>query len=221
MRYLWLVGLAFFFSSALCGKDNSKTKTAETAEAAASPVVVMSTSLGDVEIELNEKKAPVTVKNFLSYVEDKYYDGTVFHRVISTFMIQGGGFELKDKNIVQKKTKDPITNEGKNGLKNNTGTIAMARTGDPNSATSQFFINVKDNASLDYPKPDGHGYAVFGKVVSGMDVVNKIKDVKTGVKTVQARGPDGKVRDAPFRDVPETDVVIKSIRVKGSKPSKS
>jgi len=144
---------------------------------AVSPSVVLETNLGKIEIELNSEKAPATVKNFLEYVDQKFYDGLIFHRVIDGFMIQGGGF---DEKMVQKKTRDPIKNEASNGLKNSSGTIAMARTADPHSATAQFFINVTDNSSLDYPSPDGHGYAVFGKVTSGMHVVNRIKAVKTG-----------------------------------------
>jgi peptidyl-prolyl cis-trans isomerase B (cyclophilin B) len=146
---------------------------------AANPVVIMETSMGTIEIELNEEKAPNTVKNFLSYVDDKFYNGTVFHRVINGFMIQGGGFE---EGMKEKKTKNPIKNEAANGLTNETGTIAMARTQDPHSASAQFFINVNDNSSLNHQAPttSGYGYAVFGKVISGMHVVNRIKMIKTG-----------------------------------------
>ena len=163
------------------------------------PVVLMKTNMGDVKIELDKAKAPVTVDNFLVYVNDKFYDGTVFHRVIPAFMIQGGGF---DKDMNQKKTKAPIKNEAGNGLKNVTGTIAMARTSDPNSATAQFFINTKDNAFLDHKNdtPQGYGYAVFGTVVGGMDVVKKIEQVKTTTRP-------------PYENVPVTPVVIESIRV--------
>jgi peptidyl-prolyl cis-trans isomerase B (cyclophilin B) len=160
---------------------------------AANPVVVMETSKGTIKIELFEDKAPVTVKNFLGYVDDKFYDGTIFHRIIPTFMIQGGGFE---PGLKQKKTKEAIKNESSNGLSNKLGTIAMARTSDPDSATAQFYINVVDNDFLDKAKAkDGVGYCVFGKVIEGMDVVDKIKDVKTGA-----------------RDVPVEDVTIKSVR---------
>ncbi|MBA4066491.1 MAG: cyclophilin [Isosphaera sp.] len=165
---------------------------------AANPVVVMETSLGTVKIELFEDKAPVTVKNFLGYVEDKHYDGLIFHRVIKDFMVQGGGFEPGMK---QKKTKDPIKNEADNGLTNQRGTIAMARTRVADSATSQFFINVVDNKMLDRANTaDKVGYCVFGRVVEGMDVVDKIRAVKTGEK-------EG------FDDVPVEDVVIKSVRL--------
>ncbi len=140
------------------------------------PRVKLATSLGDIVIELDAAKAPKTVENFLQYVNDKHYDGTVFHRVIDGFMIQGGGFT---PDMVQKATRTPIPLEARNGLKNDRGTIAMARTSNPNSATAQFFINVVDNANLNAPAPDGHGYAVFGKVVAGMDVVDKIRTVPT------------------------------------------
>jgi cyclophilin family peptidyl-prolyl cis-trans isomerase len=172
---------------------------------AANPVVVMETSLGTIKIELFEDKSPITVKNFLSYVDDKFYDGTVFHRVIPDFMVQAGGFEPGMK---QKKTKDPIKNESGNGLSNTAGTLAMARTNDPNSATSQFFINVGDNSRLD---KFGGGYCVFGKVIDGMDVVNKIKAVKTGTKK-QKIEVDGKEVEVPHQNVPVDDVIIKSVK---------
>lgn len=146
-------------------------------------MVTLKTSKGDITIQLDEKAAPVTVANFLQYVDSGFYNGTVFHRVINGFMIQGGGF-TKDMN--QKPTKSPIKNEAANGLKNARGTIAMARTSDPNSATAQFFINVVDNGFLDFKSPDprGIGYCVFGKVVSGMDVVDAIKGVRTAAQDV-------------------------------------
>jgi peptidyl-prolyl cis-trans isomerase B (cyclophilin B) len=154
--------------------------------------VIMETSQGSVAIDLDGDRAPVTVANFLSYVDDKFYDGTLFHRVIPTFMIQGGGFEPGMK---QKQTKPPIKNESGNGLSNKRGTIAMARTSDPDSATAQFYINVADNS----PHLDSARYCVFGEVASGMDVIDKIKGVPTG-----QRGHHG--------DVPVEDVVIHSIR---------
>lgn len=144
---------------------------------ASAPKVRLTTSMGDVVLELYPDKAPRTVENFLQYVKDKHYDGTVFHRVISNFMIQGGGFTA---DMQQKSTRAPIPLEASNGLKNDRGTVAMARTRDPNSATAQFFINVVDNASLNAPSPDGHGYAVFGKVVQGMDTVDKIRSAAVG-----------------------------------------
>ncbi|MCS6866792.1 MAG: peptidylprolyl isomerase [Gemmataceae bacterium] len=165
---------------------------------AANPVVLVETNMGSFKIELFEDKAPITVKNFLQYVEDKHYDGTIFHRVISDFMIQGGGFEPGMK---EKKTRDPIKNESNNGLSNVKYTVAMARTPQPNSATAQFFINVKDNTFLDKAKArDGVGYCVFGRVIEGTDVIDKIKDVPTG----SVKGHD---------DVPTKDVVIKSVRL--------
>jgi cyclophilin family peptidyl-prolyl cis-trans isomerase len=161
------------------------------------PVVIMDTSHGKIVIELFEDKAPVTVKNFLSYVDDKHYDGTIFHRVIPTFMIQGGGME---PGLKEKRTKAPIANEAGNGVANERGTIAMARTNDPDSATAQFFINVKDNPFLNR-NAQSAGYAVFGKVTDGMDVVDKIKQVDTG-------------RQGVHDDVPVKDVVIRSVRRK-------
>ncbi len=160
------------------------------------PTVVMDTSMGKITVELDEVKAPETVKNFLAYVDEGFYDGTIFHRVIPNFMIQGGGME---PGLQQKPTQSPVKNEANNGLKNRKGTIAMARTADPHSATAQFFINVRDNDFLDYPGQDGWGYCVFGEVVEGLDVVEKIKDVPTTTKR-------------PFEDVPVDDVVIQSVR---------
>ncbi len=167
------------------------------AHAAGNPKVKLATSMGDIVVELNPEKAPKTVENFLQYVNDKHYDGTIFHRVMNGFMIQGGGFTPDMK---QKPTRAPIPLEAKNGLKNDTYTIAMARTGNPDSATSQFFNNVKNNDSLNAPSPDGHGYAVFGKVVSGTEVVDKIKAVATG-------------NAGPHQNVPTTPVVINSASV--------
>ena len=159
--------------------------------------VKLETSTGDMVIELNERAAPVTVKNFLGYVEEGFYNGTIFHRVIPGFMAQGGGFTKK---MVQKQTRDPIVNEADNGLKNERGTIAMARTGDPDSATAQFFINHKDNDFLDYVENGNPGYAVFGKVTEGMDVVDEIAAVETTAR-------------AGMQDVPVEPVVIESARV--------
>jgi len=166
--------------------------------ASAEPVqVLMKTSKGDVILELDADKAPATVENFLVYVDEGFYDGTIFHRVIADFMVQGGGFTADMK---QKETHDPVANEADNGLQNERGTIAMARTMDPNSATAQFFINVKDNAFLNHTSKDtrGWGYAVFGKVVDGMDVVDAIAAVETGAKS-------------RMRDVPLETVTIESV----------
>ncbi|MDH1336353.1 peptidylprolyl isomerase [Comamonas thiooxydans] len=148
--------------------------------------VQLKTSMGDIVVELNDAKAPKSAANFLQYVRDKHYDGTVFHRVIDGFMIQGGGM---DANLNEKPTRAPISLEASNGLKNDRGTIAMARTGNPNSATSQFFINVVNNDMLNAPKPDGNGYAVFGKVIKGMDVVDKIRAVATGNRGMHQNVP--------------------------------
>jgi cyclophilin family peptidyl-prolyl cis-trans isomerase len=163
------------------------------------PVVVMDTSMGKITIELFADKAPITVKNFLRYTDEKYYDGLIFHRVIPDFMIQGGGFTPGMKK--EKDPHDPIKNEAGNGLSNKRGTIAMARTNDPDSATAQFFINVKDNPGLDRAGNKA-GYAVFGQVIDGLGVVEKIKQVETA-----NRGGHG--------DVPVNDVVIKSVRRAG------
>ena len=162
------------------------------------PVVRMQTSMGNIVLKLNRDKAPQTVDNFLRYVKDGYYEGTIFHRVIDGFMIQGGGYT---KDYQKKSTRAPIKNEANNGLKNQRGTVAMARTSDPHSASAQFFINVVDNDALNHSAPTrrGWGYTVFGRVTEGMDVVDKIRQVRTG-------------RGGPFRsDVPQTPVVIEKM----------
>lgn len=174
-------------------ETESQTKTS----ALEKKMVKLETSMGDIIIELNDEAAPVTVKNFLTYVEEGFYDGTIFHRVINSFMIQGGGFT---EQMVRKSTKPPIVNEASNGLKNVRGSIAMARTNDPDSATSQFFINHKDNGPLDYVANSNPGYAVFGTTVEGMDVVDAIARVKTTVRM-------------GMRDVPAEPVLIKSAKV--------
>ena len=168
---------------------------------AANPVVTIETSVGSVDVELDEAKAPVSVKNFLGYVDSKFYDGTIFHRVINGFMIQGGGFT---EGMKEKPTKAPIKNESNNGLRNDAGTIAMARTQDLDSATSQFYINVANNDSLNARGPEANGYAVFGRVVSGMNVVDRIKAVKTG--SVHGHS-----------DVPMDTVLIRSVKRKAAK----
>src|SRR5438874_2149602 len=165
---------------------------ATSASAADKSVVVIDTSMGAIKVELYPDKAPITVKNFLKYVEDKHYDGTIFHRVIADFMIQGGGME---PGLKEKKTRDPIKNEAGNGLSNERGTLAMARTNDPDSATAQFFINTVDNKRLDR-NDESAGYAVFGKVVDGMKVVDEIRRVETSTQ-------------GGHKDVPVKDVVIK------------
>jgi len=189
---LWRSALVGIFALGIVGAAPAAGK--------GNPMVVLSTSLGDIKVELYADKAPITVKNFLEYAKAGYYDGTVFHRVIPGFMIQGGGMtaDMQDKREGQK---PPIKNESENGLKNDTGTLAMARTGVPDSATSQFFINVKDNTFLNRENAqDKVGYAVFGKVVEGMDVVKKIEGVKTANK-------------GPHQNVPVDPVTIKSAKV--------
>ena len=173
------------------------TALALCATAGFAQTVEIKTSMGAITLELDAAKAPKTVENFMQYVKDGHYNGTVFHRVISGFMIQGGGFEPGMK---QKATRAPIPLESRNGLKNDVGTIAMARTQVPDSATAQFFINVADNAMLNAPQPDGHGYAVFGRVVKGMEVVEKIKSVPTGTAGMH-------------QNVPSTPVVIESVKL--------
>ena len=168
---------------------------------AADPQVELKTSAGSIRVELYPAKAPKTVENFLRYVRDGHYDGTIFHRVIPGFMVQGGGMT---PNMAQKPTRAPVPIESKNGLKNEVGTLAMARTSDPNSATAQFFINVSNNGFLDYPGQDGHGYTVFGKVVDGMDVVNKIVAMPTG-------------NQGMHQNVPRTPILIESASVVGGK----
>ena len=187
-KFLLVPGLMLLLTAAMVHADDKM------------PRVLLKTSMGDIVLELDQAKAPVTVDNFLKYVNAGFYNGTIFHRVIDGFMIQGGGFT---QDFQKKPTNPPIQNEANNGLKNVRGTIAMARTSDPNSATAQFFINVVNNAFLDFRAPSGQdwGYTVFGQVVDGMDVVDKIRKTPTG--------PGG-----PFpRDVPRTPVVIQSASV--------
>ena len=160
---------------------------------AANPMVEMRTNLGSVTLELYPDQAPKTVANFLQYVKAGFYNGTVFHRVIDGFMVQGGGFTA---GMLEKPTRPPIENEAKNGLKNTLGSLAMARTRDPHSAAAQFYINVANNTFLDHPGQDGWGYAVFGKVTQGLDIVQKIAKVRTG-----------------FQDQPSTPVLIESMRL--------
>jgi len=171
---------------------------------AAGPQVEIKTNIGAITVELYPDKAPETVKNFLQYAQDGFYNGTVFHRVIDGFMIQGGGFT---QNLTYKPGRAPIKNEASNGLKNEVGTIAMARTSDPHSATAQFFINVNNNESLNYPGRDGYGYAVFGKVIRGMEVVDKIAKVATVAKP-------------PHQNVPVKPVVIESASIVGASVNK-
>lgn len=214
-RIASLVSIMMVASAVLCfvqvsnaegleSKDTSQQAAPASADqgkdpASGNPRVVIKSSAGDIVLELDRKRAPLSVENFLQYAKDGFYNGTIFHRVISDFMIQGGGMEPGMK---QKPTRSPIRNEATNGLKNQTGTIAMARTSVVDSATSQFFINCKDNSFLDHrdTTAQGYGYAVFGKVVEGMDVVRKIEKTRTGTK-------------GPYRDVPVEDVLIVSVEI--------
>jgi cyclophilin family peptidyl-prolyl cis-trans isomerase len=201
MKALLNFALVVFFASSSFAQETKPepAENRETAKPAEEVTVVMATSMGDIHIELDSENAPKTVANFLKYVDDSFYDGTIFHRVINGFMIQGGGFKINAEGgtFNKLKTNPPVKNESAKTPPNKRGTIAMARTPDPDSATSQFFINVIDNAGLNYPK-NGGGYATFGKVTKGMDVVDKIKVVKTGSKN-------------GMRDVPVETVTIKSV----------
>ncbi len=190
-------GLVGFTAQINAQEAKPAAEVKPTPPATATVKITLETSKGIIELELNGEKAPVSTANFVSYAKKGQYDGTIFHRVIPGFMIQGGGFT---PDMAQKPTDAPIKNEASNGLKNDRGTIAMARTGDPNSATCQFFINVVDNKGLDAPNPDGYGYAVFGKVVKGMDIVDAIVGVPTG--RVNGMG-----------DVPKEAITIKSAKV--------
>ena len=194
--YLSLAAL-FFGSACWAKKTDERTK------------VRLKTNKGDIVIQLDAEKSPVTVANFKKYVSAGHYNGTVFHRIIDGFMIQGGGFANEDGKLMEKKTDKAIVNESQNGLKNEIGTIAMARTSDPNSATAQFFINVANNESLNFPSHDG--YAVFGKVIEGMDVVNQIKTVKTGIKELyNLESLSGKIIPALSKDVPVEPIMIEA-----------
>lgn len=187
---LVFAALSLLTAAALPAVQAAETPTAQ-------PKVEFVTTMGKFVVQLDPARAPKTVANFLDYVKSGFYKGTIFHRVIPGFMVQGGGFTA---DMQKKSTRAPIPLESQNGLRNLRGTIAMARTPDPNSATSQFFINVVDNPSLDYPKPDGYGYAVFGKVISGMDVVDKIVAVPTK-------------NEGPFQNVPVKPIVIEDAKL--------
>ena len=184
------------------------------AAALASPKVVFETTLGAFTVELNEERAPKTVENFLAYVDSGFYDGVVFHRVKKDFMAQGGGFELKGEELIQKPNRGNIVNEADNGLRNMRGTIAMARQPSPHTASSQFFINLVDNKFLNHKKKTnrGWGYAVFGKVIEGMDVVDQMVALGTKTKILTASDGRGGFVRAPFEDVPVRDIVILSAK---------
>ena len=224
MKPLLVLTASFFLLSCKSEGDNTTAKPTEAEIKAAEeanktgPTVIIETSMGTIEARLHPGTAPITTKNFLGYIEKKHYDGTIFHRVMSTFMIQGGGFELKDEVPTEKETGKEIKNESPKTKSNTRGTLAMARRPDPDSASAQFFINVEDNDGtvqydLDYPKSRGHGYAVFGEVTKGMDIVDKIKEVPVAPSFMNSLLPNGRYRTGRAENIPVKPVVIKSIRV--------
>ena len=191
-------------------KGRAENESAHSTHLASGPLIVIETNLGTIKARLHADRAPLTVTNFLSYVDEGFFDGTIFHRVISNFMIQGGGFEISGGTPKEKKNRSPIQNESQKTHKNTRGTLAMARLNDPHSATSQFFINVQDNPNLDYPS-NGGGYAVFGEVIAGMEIVDQIKEVKTD--RLPVLNLVGKLyRVGNPSDVPLEPVIITSIR---------
>ena len=202
MKSFCKIALIGFLTSFALGQDPAEKtieeKKPEKSLSAKEATVIVSTSLGEIHIELDSKSAPITVKNFLKYVDAKHYDGTIFHRIIGNFMVQGGGFKETDGSFKKQPTNPPIKNESEKTPSNKRGTIAMARTSAPNSATAQFFINVVDNPFLDYPN-NGGGYATFGKVVKGIEAVEKMRAVKTSSKNGMA-------------DVPTQTITINSIK---------
>lgn len=202
--YMFALALMVWTFNVQAATEASADSTSSNQKEEASKEVLILTSLGTIKVKLNSEKAPISVENFLKYVQKKHYDGTIFHRVIPTFMIQGGG-HLPD--LKEKETMPPIKNEAKNGLSNLKGTIAMARMNEVDSASAQFFINVVDNQRLDYVDDNRYGYAVFGEVTEGMDVVEKIKNVKTTTKDM-------------YSDVPEKTILIKSIKLVSAKAEK-
>jgi len=202
MKSFCKIALIGFLTSFALGQDPAEKtieeKKPEKSLSAKEATVIVSTSLGEIHIELDSKSAPLTVENFLKYVDSKHYDGTIFHRIIGNFMVQGGGFKETDGSFKKQPTNPPIKNESEKTPSNKRGTIAMARTSEPNSATAQFFINVVDNPFLDYPN-NGGGYATFGKVVKGIEAVEKMRAVKTSSKNGMA-------------DVPTQTITINSIK---------
>lgn len=196
---IFLLGLLLAASSTLASAQATNPSSTQGTTMSTNPQVLLQTNKGNITLELDAEKAPKTVANFLNYVNEGFYNGTIFHRVIPNFMVQGGGFEV---GMTQKNTNDPVENEANNGLKNDVYTVAMARTSDPHSATAQFFINVANNDFLNHtnPTPNGWGYAVFGKVIDGTDVVDTLKGAKTGSKGFH-------------QDVPVEDLIIESASI--------
>lgn len=222
MKSLLLLSASLFLISCKSGTESVDTSAPDTgSEVTASQGgtdIIIETSMGTIRAKLHDDTAPITVANFLSYIDDGFYDETIFHRVIPNFMIQGGGFQISSEVAKEKPTGDGIKNESPKTKSNARGTLAMARTGNPDSATAQFFINVEDNnsatatANLDYPNSGGHGYAVFGEVIEGMEVVDQIKAVTTSTTSALTLTPDNRYVVSEFSDVPFEPVIIKSIR---------
>jgi len=218
MKSLALFFAALFFIS--CNGDPEKSQTSDEQKTGVptGPEVIIETSMGTIRARLHEDTAPITVQNYLSYVDKGFYDNTIFHRVMSNFMIQGGGFEMQNGVAREKTSGKGIKNESPNSKSNVRGTLAMARTGDPDSATAQFFINVSNNdgtgpvTNLNYPHSNGHGYAVFGEVIEGMDVVDKIKEVSVSTIFMNSQGLLGRVSTGSHENVPVDPVLIQSIR---------
>ncbi|MGF7190781.1 peptidyl-prolyl cis-trans isomerase A (cyclophilin A) [Robbsia andropogonis] len=197
LRRIFSMSLCAMMALVISGVTMTSASHAQSPSGTVHPHVLLHTSDGDIQLELFPENAPKTVANFLGYVKEGHYNGLIFHRVIPGFMIQGGGYDVKMK---ERATHAPIPLEARGGLHNQVGTVAMARTSDPNSATSQFFINTADNSNLDYPRPDGNGYAVFGRVTAGMDVVKRIEATPT-------------TSTGAMQDVPQTPVIIESARI--------
>ncbi len=223
MKSLLLLSASLLFISCKGGIEDNKSgntgsgseseRAASTRKNLSGSVIIIETSMGTIEAKLHTDTAPVTTTNFLSYVDKEHFDNTIFHRVMEGFMIQGGGFELKNEVATEKATGEGITNESAQTRANSRGTLAMARTNQPHSATAQFFINVVDNKSLDHPASgQGFGYAVFGEVTKGMDVVDQIRAVPTAETYMNSLTPGGRIQAGPHGNVPIEPVVIKSIR---------
>lgn len=216
LRYLPIAALIWAAVSCTPEKPAELPGPTETEEAEAKPVrsqVLLTTSLGEIVIELDPEKAPVSVANFLSYVDSGHYDSTLIHRAINGYLVEAGKIHLEDDSAIEGEPNASIENESKNGLRNDRGAVAMARTARPDSATAAFFINLADNLALNYPQPDGHGYAVFGEIISGLEIADQIGQVETDVKPLSLIHPaTGKLEVQEVADVPVKPVTIFSAR---------